>query len=112
MMDTECMPFDRPPLDYPAGRDIGVERALPDSAHAVYNYLAARLTFRDTKVIIVWAAAHTLGMQRVTVRSALRVLVERGYIVSEHSADSRARRYRLVWDRATEQHPEQQQPAA
>ena len=102
--------MDRPPLDYPAGREVGIDRAMPDSAHAVYNYLAARLTFRETKTVIVWAAAHTLGMQRTTVRSALRILVERGYIIGELSPESRARRYRLVWDRSIEQ--QQQQPAA
>lgn len=90
---------DRPPLDYPAGRDIADDCVLSYATKAVYGHLAARCAFGSYITVKAWGIERRLGMDENTVRAALRSLTLHGYITAIASGDSRAKAYRLVWDR-------------
>jgi len=92
-------PFDRPPLDYPAGRDLADDYTLTNSARAVYGHLATRCTFTRFETVKAWSIEKRLRMHEETISLALRQLVSHGYIECVPSGVSRARAYRLVWDR-------------
>lgn len=92
--------LDRPPLDYPAGRELADDRTLKDSAHAVYGHLAARCVFTRFVTVKAVTIERRLNMDDDTVRRALRALIEHGYIDVAPSGDSRARAFRLVWSRS------------
>lgn len=92
-------PDDTPPLAYPAGREVADDRRMPYGTKSIYCHLAGRLCFGAFSLVKVEVTADRLGMDPDTVRLALRRLVCDGYIEVEPSGDSRARAYRLVWER-------------
>lgn len=100
--DADSIPFDRPPLDYPAGRDLAGDYTLTNSARAVYGHLATRCTFTRWETVKAWSIEKRLRCHKETVSLALRQLVKQGYIECRPSGESRAQAYRLVWDRNRE----------
>lgn len=96
---TNPVPDDRPPLSYPAGREIADDRMMSYGTKNVYCHLAGRLYFGSHSLVKLEVTAARLGMDVDTVRLALRRLVNDGYIEVERAGDTRAKSYRLVWQR-------------
>jgi hypothetical protein len=99
----ESVAFNRPPINYPAGRDIAEDSILAFSAKATYWYLSTRCTFGSYVTVKRWAIERALKMDAHTVTRALRSLEQHGYVMIAPSGESRAKAYRLVWERRARQ---------